>query len=500
MIFFVTCHSFAQNNSRVDSDGDGVMDRKDLDDDNDGILDTIENNKRKENLTRWKNRINVKSSFNNIIFRSGGSDWCNTINSIPFSKLDFNNSYKVTFNVRGSNDAIIGFGIEENGISYEDVDYGFLFKNNTFKIFSNGVEKTEIHYFKKKDLFKIVYNNRKLKFFQNKILIKSFDVGPDLDFYLDTSFRGFKGGRHGKRHHSGYYNNRGNRISIFSNFTISSVANLDTDNDGIINSLDLDSDGDNCNDVIEAGYSDEDKDGVLGTGLPIVDSRGRVTGKGGYTSIENDYLNPLIKVCPDENEYGIYINTTNLPDTIYDIITSDLTLSNLISGKQNSESFIALGVDDGIDKTVFIKVNPSEKASELNLRFVVNGGEVSNIEVLSNGVWLVLSDDFYFLENSKISFMNEGSTAIPQFTINLINGVQYDSSVPLTVSVNENIDLLGATLEIISPTNVNLVVQPSSTINGFVVDNMLTEFGSYNFVLRIQGKLFKGHFLVKEPG
>ena len=46
--------------------------------------------------------------------------------------------------------------------------------------------------------------------------------------------------------------------------------------DGIPNFLDLDSDDDGCNDVVEAGFSDLDGDGILGEGDPDVDENGQV--------------------------------------------------------------------------------------------------------------------------------------------------------------------------------------------------------------------------------
>jgi len=57
-----------------------------------------------------------------------------------------------------------------------------------------------------------------------------------------------------------------------------------SDDDGIPDHLDPDSDGDGCNDVLEAGFTDSNGDGILG-GLPInVDGDGKVTGSGGYTT------------------------------------------------------------------------------------------------------------------------------------------------------------------------------------------------------------------------
>jgi len=55
----------------------------------------------------------------------------------------------------------------------------------------------------------------------------------------------------------------------------------DTDNDGVYNHQDLDSDGDGCQDVYEAGFPDANGDGELG-GLdpPTVDFYGKVTSGG----------------------------------------------------------------------------------------------------------------------------------------------------------------------------------------------------------------------------
>ena len=57
----------------------------------------------------------------------------------------------------------------------------------------------------------------------------------------------------------------------------------DIDGDGLSNSVDIDSDNDGCYDAVEAGFSDEDNDGVLGTGPVAFDNVGRVLNQGGYT-------------------------------------------------------------------------------------------------------------------------------------------------------------------------------------------------------------------------
>ena len=64
----------------------------------------------------------------------------------------------------------------------------------------------------------------------------------------------------------------------------------DTDGDGLYNYVELDSDDDLCNDVIEAGYLDSNQDGLLGTTVPpTVDSNGLVTSGTAYSNPNANY-------------------------------------------------------------------------------------------------------------------------------------------------------------------------------------------------------------------
>ena len=72
---------------------------------------------------------------------------------------------------------------------------------------------------------------------------------------------------------------------------ITNFTNANTDVDALTNYLDLDSDGDGCNDVIEAGFIDINSDGLLGNATPpTVNSNGIVTSGVGYTSPNANYL------------------------------------------------------------------------------------------------------------------------------------------------------------------------------------------------------------------
>jgi len=97
---------------------------------------------------------------------------------------------------------------------------------------------------------------------------------------------------------------------------------IDTDGDGLVNRLDLDSDNDGCLDVIEAGYTDPDDNGILGTGTTdsvIVNSLGVVIANFDGTAVVDGYTLPL-----DTDNNGIYdfrqpgeqIEITKHPDNV----------------------------------------------------------------------------------------------------------------------------------------------------------------------------------------
>lgn len=71
--------------------------------------------------------------------------------------------------------------------------------------------------------------------------------------------------------------------SQYDNGTINySIA--DSNNDTFLDYVSTDSDGDGCNDVLEAGYTDPDGDGYLGNSPVTINSAGIVTGQGGYST------------------------------------------------------------------------------------------------------------------------------------------------------------------------------------------------------------------------
>ncbi len=101
--------------------------------------------------------------------------------------------------------------------------------------------------------------------------------------------------------------------------------NGDIDGDGIKNSFDLDSDGDGCPDVQEAGLIDPDDNGILGTGLTNtvkVDAQGRV-----IKNADNSDVNPPGYTTPsaldgdgngtfDYREAGTPVTLTTQPNPV----------------------------------------------------------------------------------------------------------------------------------------------------------------------------------------
>ncbi len=95
------------------------------------------------------------------------------------------------------------------------------------------------------------------------------------------------------------------------------TASTDCDGDGIPNRLDLDSDGDGIKDVIEAGGTDPDNDGRIGTGVPSVDSNGVPTlANGGLTPPNTDGTG-------GSDPYDLDSDGDGIPDSVEGTVDTD---------------------------------------------------------------------------------------------------------------------------------------------------------------------------------
>ena len=114
--------------------------------------------------------------------------------------------------------------------------------------------------------------------------------------------------------------------------------NGDTDGDGIPNAFDLDSDGDGCNDVIEAGFRDDNGDGILGDNPVVVNEEGKVISGGDG----NGYIEPVDRDSnfkPDYLDFGSEAFIIIEPEDIYLVESLD-SLSKVITEVPESETMV----------------------------------------------------------------------------------------------------------------------------------------------------------------
>ena len=302
-----------------DQDGDGITDLFDEDDDNDGILDLNEYNcdTWSSGLVLWdangsppskaviQNTTRV-SSAPNMIFGSGIGG------SIVSTSYRMTGVNQPTLNAAIVDNDYIEFGMTLS--SSVSLDYIHRLSWTKFPA-STGVVANNYGY----DLALFAYKDGSLAsecILPNNNVPATLPAGfqwtiisiPATYYYLQPgstyTFRLY------------FYNKTSGLTAWFDDFQIfGSNCNYDFDGDadGIGNHLDLESDGDHCFDASEAGFTDDNSDGLLGNSPVTVDATGRVTsGIDGYTSpnaIFNDDSNDdCFELCGnglDDNADGV---------------------------------------------------------------------------------------------------------------------------------------------------------------------------------------------------
>ena len=169
----------------------------------------------------------------------------------------------------------------------------------------------------------------------------------------------------------------------------SCVYDLDVDVDGTPNHLDLNSDGDQCYDVKEAGFTDDNVDGILGDNPVTVDASGKViSGIDGYTAPNLDFLDSSAESCPEICGNGLDDNADGQVDETYPANISE----NMILWLKADAGFSAMAWEDqsekGNDATLF--GDPSNVANSMNFNGGINfdgddHAEVSLPELVFDG-------------------------------------------------------------------------------------------------------------------
>ncbi|UMB61000.1 T9SS type B sorting domain-containing protein [Lutibacter sp. A80] len=98
----------------------------------------------------------------------------------------------------------------------------------------------------------------------------------------------------------------------------------DLDSDGVFSYIDFDSDGDNCNDSIEAGFSDENNDNYLGNSTITVNNNGVVTNANNGYTLPNSNYNTFAEISIIDQPKNI--NSCIFTNSIFTINTNQIDL------------------------------------------------------------------------------------------------------------------------------------------------------------------------------
>ena len=187
--------------------------------------------------------------------------------------------------------------------------------------------------------------------------------------------------------------------------TLEDAGNNDVDNDLTINSFDTDSDNDGCPDVTEAGFTDNDGDGILGDTPVTVDADGLVTsGTDGYTNPDNtdasgtfDFLEYVegitLTTHPIGHEIIALTNTYFFVEATGDQLTYQWQYSDDGNTWENivNDVYYAGATSD----TLHIANNNSYVEMSGYIRLVLNGASdlACNNEIISDEVMLLVEKD-----------------------------------------------------------------------------------------------------------
>ncbi|MFM6944243.1 MAG: hypothetical protein ACKOXV_03065, partial [Bacteroidota bacterium] len=234
----------SEMNACLDSDGDGINDIFDIDDDNDGILDTQE---QVSCVSYGVNLDNVNFTGTSVISKTSNTITTNTpAYTSSYSNENFSLPLSLKFN-RLTTDGAAMFGLIPSGntqtpANYNDLGYKFnISTSQAYGYFNGGVWS-----------------------FTHGTVTGSEEYSIDISVtgYVTVKINGVqKQAFQGTASTYKLAVTAGSSSAVFSNIRLTNntftekifCSDRDTDNDGIPNRLDLDSDGDGCSDAFEGG-------------------------------------------------------------------------------------------------------------------------------------------------------------------------------------------------------------------------------------------------------
>ncbi|MDG2062493.1 MAG: gliding motility-associated C-terminal domain-containing protein [Flavobacteriaceae bacterium] len=173
----------------------------------------------------------------------------------------------------------------------------------------------------------------------------------------------------------------------------------DLDGDGLLNVIDLDSDGDGCFDTIEAGFTDEDFDGVIGVSPVEVGPNGLVQNVIAYSTPVDMNENLIYDFLDFETE--IDLEKYLLPSQVSFNLNEELELDIGINLPTQIDYQWQISIDNGINyenlpqNNSKILLNPELADDGYLYRVVLNQkGFACSEEYISNSTKIIYSDLF----------------------------------------------------------------------------------------------------------
>lgn len=187
-------------------------------------------------------------------------------------------------------------------------------------------------------------------------------------------------------------------------YAILSYTILDSNVDGIYDGYTLDADGDGCNDVLEAGFTDDNGDGILGPSSVTIDSNGLVTsGSDGYTVPADNDSNTVL----DYREAGSAPTITSQPVDTTTCPGCSTTITVTSAADQYQWQFYDAGVWTNLTDSGFYSgtssqtltiTNPTPSENNTQFRVVLSndafvcGSTISNTATLTLQVNTVVTN------------------------------------------------------------------------------------------------------------
>ncbi|WP_396212035.1 beta strand repeat-containing protein, partial [Flavobacterium sp.] len=269
--------------STLDTDGDGIADICDVDDDNDGVLDTIELQCNAD-ACGTSNNLLINSYFDNNFTGFTFSPTYNglvgftthatsptvnvcTVNNVRAYQVDMRSTYDYFY--------------QQNVVLQPNTTYTFSYK---MALNYNGIIQPEVF-----DGSNIIYTRTYLNPFNTSNPSNFVAYSGTFTTGANTNIR--------LRLYGNATSTAGND-PLFDDIVLFPTSNngcdvIDTDGDGLPNSLDLDSDNDSCTDANEyynAATASGSDGGMFGTGTPVVNANGTVTA----ASYTGNYANAIL--------------------------------------------------------------------------------------------------------------------------------------------------------------------------------------------------------------